>query len=240
MKNVAECWNFLPFSVLEKHTVRLSLPPIWGCDHFICISINPLGKDDICHCLRIFDLILVWEMIHCILYCFSGFETVIPFWLLDQGDRLQKSWLPQPFPSRFWVLEDEDTPQQRYKWKTVSGSHGAVAQLDDTRVGPVTFVTLKGACGKTTTTIHQYKIPATLQIQVQTKTAFLPFFLSIPAMGGFSEKKKEDITPSHSLASSQYVGARSGLNKYLHLLPPKGLPFFYHRYHHCFFGFLKA
>ena len=33
---------------------------------------------------------------------------------------------------------------------TVS-SHGAVAQLDDTGVGPGTFVTLKGACGITTT-----------------------------------------------------------------------------------------
>jgi hypothetical protein len=33
-----------------------------------------------------------------------------------------------------------------------SGSHGAVAQLDDTRVGMGTFVALKGVCGKTTTT----------------------------------------------------------------------------------------
>jgi hypothetical protein len=27
-------------------------------------------------------------------------------------------------------------------------------QLDDTGVGPGTFVTLKGACGKTTTNLH--------------------------------------------------------------------------------------
>ena len=32
-----------------------------------------------------------------------------------------------------------------------SGGHGAVAQLDDTGVGPGTFVALKGACGITTT-----------------------------------------------------------------------------------------
>jgi hypothetical protein len=33
-----------------------------------------------------------------------------------------------------------------------------VAQLDDTRVGSGTFVTLKGACGKTTTTNFEGQI----------------------------------------------------------------------------------
>ena len=56
-------------------------------------------------------------------------------------------------------------------------------------------------------------------------TAFLPFFLSIPAMGGFSEKKKKTLRRViHSQARNMWE--RSGLNKYLHLLPPKGLPFF--------------
>ena len=46
----------------------------------------------------------------------------------------------------------------QYKWSNKvtyasSGSQGAVAQLDDTRKACTgTFVTLKGACGKTTTT----------------------------------------------------------------------------------------
>ena len=202
MKNVAECWNFLPFSVLEKHTVRLSLPPIWGCDHFICISINPLGKDDICHCLRIFDLILVWEMIHCILYCFSGFETVIPFWLLDQGDRLQKSWLPQPFPSRFWVLEDEDTPQQRYKWKTVSGSHGAVAQLDDTRVGPVTK--FRRPCK------YRYKL----------KRPFCLSFFRFLRWGAFQRKKKRRHYAKSFTRKLAICGSAFGLEQIFTLASP--------------------
>ena len=48
-------------------------------------------------------------------------------------------------------MNDQTTLQ--YKWSNkvtygTSGSHGAVAQLDDTRLGLGTFVTLKGACGK--------------------------------------------------------------------------------------------
>ena len=45
-----------------------------------------------------------------------------------------------------------------YKWSNTNGvtksptaPQEAMAQLDDTGVGPGTFVTLKGACGKTTT-----------------------------------------------------------------------------------------
>ena len=134
-------------------------------------------------------------MSHCILVYFSGFETMVPFKSLDrEGPTTKRPWLLQPFPSKFWVLQDEDTPIQN---------------SDD---------------------------PANTGTNL---TAFLPFFLSIPAMGGFSEKKKKTLRRViHSQARNMWE--RSGLNKYLHLLPPKGLPFFYHRYHHCFFGFLKA
>ena len=82
------------------------------------------------------------------------------------------------------------------------------------------FLKILGAAGRryTTTTIHQYKIPATLQIQVQIKRPFCLSFFRFLRWGAF-QRKKEDITPSHSLASSQYVGA-FGLEQIFTLASP--------------------
>ena len=64
--------------------------------------------------------------------------------------------MPQSWTCKFnrkWMIKQ----LLLYKWSNKVtygslGSHGAVEQLDDTGVGPGTFVTLNGACGKTTTT----------------------------------------------------------------------------------------
>ena len=115
------------------------------------------------------------------------FQDLKQWFLLNNWigrERLQKSWMLQPFSQKFWVLQDEHTPRQLY-------------------------------------TNTKFRRPCKYRYKLNGLSAFLSFD---SCDGGlFREKKKTLRRVIHSQARNMWE--RSGLNKYLHLLPPKGLPF---------------